>query len=198
MNIEKTNIDQTDEITYQINKGECKQTNQKNMNTQTSDQDFMLNDLNSKLKGLDDIKNNIKQLEDYSTEHNQRKSDLQKSITSSQNCPTSKDGYEFGSLGKIWDTKIPISPATNLVGDMMRLDESEIMMTNPREGRYDANMDNSSARLSNTMHSADKWWNEVNLRVNDENIYDCLDDIDKEFEEIEKMIAETNYNEDMP
>jgi hypothetical protein len=154
--------------------------------------DTMLRDLNSKLRGLDDIKDSLKHLDSL----HQSKTSFKNIISSPKQGqtkstpPTSKKKIGKTPLktpqtttnpkpdSKSWQEILPTSPPT----------------PNPKPQKQSLttiNAKNSSPKdIKNfSVGSTGKWWEDIRAaQKNSQQVDDCLDDIDREFEELEKMI----------
>ena len=196
--IKRTNIDRTDDITQKLNEGENRLKKVKNFTQAKNDMDSVLSDITKRLKEYDEFSESMN-----SFSQNNQDNEFLDRLSANDNSTTSIRGSLSGSENVIkrpsiynlpkdkenkkWDELLPMSPPTGF--------ENYNFLKRSQASQHQGEMtENPNIQSNNTVtnNNSSRWWKDYEYKNQGQGkeINDCFDDIDKEFEELEKMIED--------
>lgn len=211
--LQKTNINNTEFITNKINEGENKLKQVKKISTIKNDMDSVLSDITARLKEYDDLSDSLNMFSQNSqdnefldrlssNDNNSSATNFRRSPSTSESIPGRSSMYNIikPKDNKKWDEVLPKSPPTGFDNfDFHKRQQASLSLTGnsiENNSRINTNLESTNADTNN---SGSRWWKDFDLKNMDDgkNISSCLDDIDKEFEELEKMINDAALENDI-
>lgn len=195
--IKRTNIDRTDDITQKLNEGENRLRKVKNFTQAKNDMDSVLSDITKRLKEYDEFSESMNSFSQNNQDNefldrlsaNNSTNSIRPSPSGSENVIKRPSIYNLpkDKENKKWEELLPMSPPTGFenYNFLKRSQASQL------QGEIIENQNIGDNNVVNNNNSS-RWWKDYeykNLGQGKE-INDCFDDIDKEFEELEKMIED--------